>query len=160
MYGARPSGKDGNGSNKKDDDKKNNHNDKLINDTLSKRNNLIRQLLNLVLDLEGLVTTLSNYLHLANITFVINSDGSSSLDVPINISDDDLDVARLRIDNLDLSIRSRHDEIQNILGQIDGVNNILNINNVLLSDDQTVNNLTARILVAMGHFFSIVREEL
>ena len=156
MFGATAQGEDGNGGNKKNDSIKQ---AKYLKEVSSNSSNLMRQLFNLVTDLEGLVSTFRNILRTGNIDFIIDPDGSSSLEYPGTMTDLEVRGVMTTLDNLDLSIRSRSEAIQNTIGQLDGVHNILDNHNVTHNNGQTLSNLTARSLAAMGRFFSVVREE-
>lgn len=49
--------------------------------------------------MEGLVTSFTNYLHAANITYIVGGNGSSSIETPATMSDDDIDTANSILQN-------------------------------------------------------------
>jgi len=154
MYGAQAQNNDGNEGNKKNDNIKQ---DKQNQKILSNWSKLIQKLLSVVTDMEGLVDSFTNYLHAANITYFVGGNGSSSIETPATMSDDDINTANSILQNWDISIRTRSDTVGDLTRQIAELEDILTRNNVVISNN-SVHDLRERALAAIGRFMNAVRE--
>lgn len=116
------------------------------------------QLTSIVGDLEGLVTSFTNYLLVGNITYIISGDGSSSIETPSSMSDDHTDAAASILQQWDNSIRDRSDRINDLTREIAELERDLNRNNVSIRSNITVGDLSVRALDAIRRFMDSVVE--
>jgi len=155
MYNAQGQGEGSNQGNKKNDSIKQ---DKLNKENLSRWHILMGQLTSIVGDLEGLVTSFTNYLLVGNITYIISGDGSSSIETPSSMSDDHTDAAASILQQWDNSIRDRSDRVSDLTREIAELERDLNRNNVSIRSNITVGDLSVRALAAVRRFMDSVVE--
>lgn len=158
MYGVQAQnneGNDGNEGNKKNDSIKQDKQNKM---TFSEWLKLIRELTSVVTDMEGLVYSFTNYLQVANITYIVGGNGFSCIESPATMSDDDTSTAGSILESWDNSIRDRSDRVGVLTRQIAELEDILTRNNVAFSND-SLQNLRQRALDAINRFMNSVRED-
>jgi len=166
MFSSTATGHTFNQGNKESDEDKNRKNKpnnpdlnkkELIHKAKNKRIQLLRRFGELLFDLESYVATLDNLLRNSNVTFNIATDGSSYAEVPEEMSRDHRNVTVERLDNLDISIRTRHLSIEQLITELGQVETILSENDASFGD--TTSDMKTRTLQAMNHFYSITNED-